>query len=572
MDHSARTRNHPGGGHRPRPRTRWATLATIAVVAVLGMGTACQSSEGGGETSTAGGAPRVNRGVVESDAPPKTGGKIVYGLNAETNGWNPASNQWAPAGLQVMRTFFDTLTAFDDVGAIHPYLAESFDHDDTFTEWTITLRPGITLHNGEPVTAETVVRNQNVLKASPITKQAYTYVESFEATSADTVTMRLREPWVTVPNIFATQIGVVADPAWLESNDSLEPIGTGPFVFEDWTIGESLTVVRNDAYWQKDPAGDAYPYLDEVEFKVITDNESRAVALEAGDLDILQTASPISIVDFQDPDRDGDFQLILDSGGEMAEVFIQLNNAVAPFDDPLARRALAHATDKQVVVNEVQEGLFEPANGPYAPGSPWYAESGYPQYDPDAARALVEQVKASHGGEFRFAITGVDEPTTSRTLQLLQQQWAAVGIDVSIVTVEQAAMIIQVVTGDYQAVQWQQFDSANPLNDQAWWAPENATPPPELSLNFARYRNPAVGDALRRVRQSEDVGAQRAAMAEVQQLMGTDVPYVWLYHAQLAIIATPELVNLTRYTLPDGAAGLGLHMGAHPLHQVWLDR
>jgi peptide/nickel transport system substrate-binding protein len=254
----------------------------------------------------------------------------------------------------------------------------------------------------------------------------------------------------------------------------------------------------------------------------------------------------------------------------MAEVFIQLNNAVAPFDDPLARRALAHATDKQVVVDEVQEGLFEPANGPYAPGSPWYAESGYPQYDPDAARALVEQVKASHGGEFRFAITGVDEPTTSRTLQLLQQQWAAVGIDVSIVTVEQASMIIQVVTGDYQAVQWQQFDSPVPVNDTVWWSPENATEPPAFSLNFARYANPAMTTALRRLRQNEDPAVQREAMATVQQLMGTDVPYVWLYHAQLAIIATPKLVNVTRYSLPDGVPGLGLNMGAHPLHQVWL--
>jgi peptide/nickel transport system substrate-binding protein len=568
MDHMVRTWAAP---QRERRRTA-AVLSVVAVIGMLALGSACQSSAGDGQSTEAGTTPRENRSVVISDDPPQTGGKIVYGLNAETNGWNPGSNQWAPAGLQVMRTVFDTLSAFDESGTIHPYLAQEFGHNADFTEWTITLRPGVTLHNGQPVTAETVVRNQNHLKASPVTKQAYSYIESFEATAPDTVTIRLTEPWVTVPNIFATQIGVVADPAWLESNDGLHPVGTGPFVFEDWKIGDSLTVVRNDSYWQRDPAGRAYPYLDEVEFKVITDNESRAVALEAGDLDILQTASPISIVDFQEPAAAGEYQLIADSGGETAEVFIQLNNAVAPFDDPDARRALAYATDKQFIVDEVQEGLFEPASGPYAPSSPWFAESGYPTYDPAQARTLVDKVKAAHGGEFRFAITGVEEPTTSRTLQLLQQQWADVGIDVSIVTVEQAKLIIQVVTGDFQAVQWQQFDSPNPLNDQVWWSPDNATEPPEFSLNFARYENPAMADLLRRVRQDEDVDAQRAAMAEVQRLMGADVPYVWLYHAQLAIIATPELVNVTRYTLPDGAVGLGLNMGAHPLHQVWLDR
>jgi len=560
-------RNRTGVRMPASEQIRW--FAAVLVIAALAFATSCQTSEGSGETSS-GSTPRENSGVVISDDAPNTGGKIVYGLNAETNGWNPGSNQWAPAGLQVMRTFFDTLAAFDDQGNVHPYLAQSFGHNADFTEWTITLRPDVKLHNDEPVTAETVVRNQQYLQASPLTKQAYAYIDSFEATSPTTVLIRLPEPWVSLPSIFATQIGVVADPTWLESNDGLRPIGTGPFTFDEWRIGADLTVKRNADYWQSDAEGRSYPYLDEVEFKVITDNSSRADALEAGDVDIIQTASPDTIVDFQDPATSSDYQLILDSGGEMAEVFIQLNTAVAPFDDPEARRALALATDKQFIVDEVQRGLFEPANGPYAPGSPWYTESGYPQYDPDAARALVESVKATHGGTFSFAVKGAAEVTTQRMLQLLQQQWNDVGIDVSIETVEQAKLIINVVTGDYQAVQWQQFDSAAPVNDSVWWAPENATTPPEFSLNFARYKNPEVGTALARLRQNEDPAIQREAIATVQRMMGTDAPYVWLYHAQFAIIATPKLVNVTRYTLPDGTPGLGLHQGAHSLHQVWL--
>lgn len=90
------------------------------------------------------------------------------------------------------------------------------------------------------------------------------------------------------------------------------------------------------------------------------------------------------------------------------------------------------------------------------------------------------------------------------------------------------------------ASRWQQFDSAAPVNDTVWWAPENATEPPEFSLNFARYKNLEVGTALARFRQNEDPAIQREAIATVQRLMGTDVPHVWLYHAQFAIIAPPR--------------------------------
>lgn len=559
-------------GGRVRYHAKLSVLAGLAVMAAVAVGCGTSGQTGGrdrGEASTDT-AVRLNLGLVESDDAPQLGGKVVYGLNAETNGWNPATNNWAPAGLQVMRTMFDTLTAFDAESQIQPFLAESMEHNADYTDWKFTLRPGVVLHNGKPVTADVVARNQNTMKTSAVTSQAYRYVDSITAAGPDVVEFHLAQPFPLLPMIFATQIGVVSDPDWLDSNDGIHPVGSGPFVMDRWEIGNKLIVKKNPNYWQADGRGTRYPYLDQVEFRVITDNASRANALEAGDVDVIEAADPQTIGHFQQAVGDGKFQVFNNSKGEQAEVFIQLNNLAAPFDDPNARRALAFATDKQAII-DLQGGLFEPANGPFSPRSPWYAEPGYPQHDPTKAKDLVDKVKAEHGS-FSFKIQGVAEASNQQLLQALQQQWQEVGIDVQIDTVEQAKLVISVITGSYQATQWEQFDSANPINELVWWEPDNVTQPPAFSLNFARHASPALGVAMKEWRTTADPAQRKAHVEAVQKNLATDVPYVWLYHAQFAIVATTKAVNVVNYKLPSGPTGLDLHMEAHPLYQVWLKK
>ena len=273
----------PGERSAPAWRSRWPSGWAA---------TAC------GNDSTASDSPvttadRANKGVIESDETPELGGKLVYGLYSETNGWNPATNQWSPAGLQVTQAVFDTLTAYDENSVVKPLLAESFSPNADFTVWTFKLRAGVQLHNGKPVTSEVVVRNQRYLSTSAITGPAYTFagVTSIDVVDELTFTISLSRPYANYPIAMATQLGVVADPDWLESNDSLKPIGTGPFVFNSWTIGDSVRVLKNLDYWQVDEDGTRLPYLDEIEFKVVVDDDERARLLRDGDLDVLQTYS-----------------------------------------------------------------------------------------------------------------------------------------------------------------------------------------------------------------------------------------------------------------------------------------
>jgi len=547
-------------------------LAGVAMVIALGLvAAACGTNSPASDATPDGTISRANRDVVESAEKPKLGGKLVYALNSETNGWNPATNQWAPPGLIVSRAIFDTLTAYDDQSQVKPFLAESFSSNADFTEWTFKLRPGVKLHNGKPVTADVVVRNQTYLSKSPITGPAYKYAGVKEITRKDdlTFTVSLSRGSAVYPIAFATQLGVVADPDWLESNDSLEPIGTGPFAMDRWEIGNRLTVKKNPNYWRTDADGTRMPYLDSVEFRMIPDNDARGKALQAKDVDVIQTFAGQQVVDFQQQSASG-LQIFSDTKGESREQMVMLNTMVKPLDDPDARLALAYATDKKTYSEVVTGGFNEVANGPVSPSSPWYTPTEYPQYDPVKAKELVDKVKARNGGTFAFTLQGIADPETQQGVQVLQSQWQAVGIEVKADLQEQAKAIIGVVAGSYEAVVWSQFDAPNPFADGVWWDPELAVPPPEFTLNFARNKDPEILDALVKGTGTADLATQKQAMAAVQKRLAADVPYVWLNHLRQTLIASPRVVNLVNWTLPDGTKGLDMNQGGHPLTQVWM--
>lgn len=562
-----------------RPRTtdrdhlrHWSALLAATCALTL-FAAAC----GGGGESTAP-AKQGNAGVVENNDPPVVGGSLVYGIAAETNGWNPSNSQWAPSGVLVSRTFFDTLSAYDSDSKIQPFLAAAFDHNDAYTEWTISIRPGITLHNGKPVTATTIKLDQDFLKASRLTGSAYEPVDSFTVASDLKVVVKMNQPWVNYPYALATQIGVVTDPDWLVGGDASKPIGTGPFTFDHWIPEKELVVKKNPSYWRKDAKGGALPYLNQVEFRPIADDTTRGSALQNNDIQAMQTSSADEIIRFQKLGETGQFQVFNETKGETSEVFVMTNGMAPPLNDLDARKALAYATDKKAIIDVTAQGLYQAANGPFSPSSKWYAkevETLYPQFDPVKAKEYVAKVKAKNGGKFEFTLGASPSPATQRIEQQLQQQWADAGITVTLEQIELAPLIVKVLTGGYQAVMWQQFDSPHPLGDSIWWHPNTAKDMPDFALNFARNRDPEIGKLLDNGRQTTDPAQELADYKDVQKRLAEDVPYIWLYHSQISVIARPNVVNVTNWTLPPNAAGemkkgLEIQNGSHQIAQIWL--
>jgi peptide/nickel transport system substrate-binding protein len=540
--------------------SRWRFPWGSAAVGVLVLAVVAVGCGGGGQGDGDQAGPTAPVGD------PVDGGKLVYGLAAETNGWDPSLGQWAPWGLTVARTFFDTLSTFDEQGEVQPHLAESFTANGDFTEWVVKLRPDVTFHNGEELNAAAVQANWEFLAASPLTGPIYEAVpRTYEIVSDLELKVIFEQPWASFPETLATQIGVVMAPESLTQDPptrARNPIGTGPFYLDDWVLDDHLTVIRNDDYWQE-----GLPYLDEIEFRPIVDPTSRGSALIAGDIDMAFFDEPNQIKVFEGRD---DFVLWQDPQAETPESFIMLNTLDPQLSDPRLRQALAMATDATTMVNALTPGR-EVAFGPFKESSPWYAPSDYPTFDLDGSRELIDEIEAETG-PIKIVLSVGPAVNLNQQAQLIAQMWDEAGVDVDIKATEATQLIIEVATGKFEAVGWRQFDSPSPLLEAPWWQEVFAADVGDIALNFARNRNPELSDALVDAQSTDVVVERRESIATVQEQLGADIPYIWLSHVDPTLITAPNVSNVFGYTVPGtDLRTMSFMNSANALTQIWIN-
>jgi ABC-type transport system substrate-binding protein len=548
-----------------------------SLLAVLLLATAACGDDEGGDGDDASGASTTTTPDDEGD--PQPGGKVVYGLIAETNNWDPTAGQWGSWSLIVANSIFDTLSRYNADGAIEPYLAEGFYPNPDFSQWRIKLREGVTFSNGEALTADVLADNLQFHRDSPLTGGVFQHVTELDVVDERNLRVVMDRPFVQFPGIFATQVGVVMAPEMLANEDrGREPIGTGPFKIDEWVPDTRMVVVRNENYWQTDDEGNPLPYLEEIEFRPIPDDESRVNALLSGEVDIMQTTVPQDVASLREDDE---FNVLGDLSAEDTDYMAMLNTAVPPFDDPVARQALAYATDREEYNEILNDGLAAIAESPFREESRWYHDVDYPEFDPDRARELVEQYEAEHG-PLTFTLTSNPSVRSVTGAQTLQEQWAQVGIDVTLDTKETASLISAVAFGDYQSVLWTQFGSAHPFLEEPWWKCEYVEPMPTVGLNFARHCDEEIDEQMLGAAQDSagvslnDDGAAivtsdalKPYYDRVQELLAADLPYIFIYHQETTVVARKTIHDVLEFQMPSGSQGLAFNQGAHPVLQMW---
>jgi ABC-type transport system substrate-binding protein len=246
-----------------------------------------------------------------------------------------------------------------------------------------------------------------------------------------------------------------------------------------------------------------------------------------------------------------------------------LNTAVPPLNDVRVRRALAFATDRQRVLDTLYNGLTKPADGPFPPGSPYYAPTGYPGFDQARARALVADYEREHG-PISFKFTTVNTPKGVQRNELLQAMWRQVGIQTEIVQVEQSPLILNAITGNFQACGWRQFNVPDPDANYVWWSGTTASPVGKQALNFTRNKDPQLDAALEAVRSQVDPIVRAAAYKLIAARLGADVPYVWLGQTVWIVAARKAVGGAGQATLPDGTPARGMISGVVFPTELWL--
>lgn len=516
------------GAHRSTGRA----LALLAVMAI-GAG-ACGSSSGGGSGDD---ATEANQAAPTDEGEATPGGTLKVALPAEIDGLDPTSNRWSIEGNMIASSVFDPLLTFDEERQLVPMLAESVEPNDDGTVWTITVRDGITFHDGTPLDAEAVKLNIDMRKANPISGGALAPIEEVVVVDPLTAEVRMSTPWFGYDYTLAAQGGYMAAPSQLNDteNKTRTAIGTGPFQqVGQFSTGQPIVVERYDDYW------DGEAYLDGIEFSVVVDSGSRQSALTAGDVDMILTETAATITEFRD--AEGVIQ-VEDVASE--EAYIMLNFAKPPFDNIHARKALAYATDQDALIEILGPDVLQPANGPYVESERYFnEESGYPAYDPEKAEEELALYEEETGQPLSFSLEA-SQGAVGDAAEALVAQWVDLGIDASFESLEQSTFLAGMFVSDFQAAAFRNFGYVNPDSNYIFWHSSQAKGLGTGSINFNQMKNPELDALLDDARGSNDDEARLEQYQQITPTLNEMVPYIWMYHSAWALAANEDVGGLT---------------------------
>ncbi len=374
-------------------------------------------------------------------APARTGGKMVFAVEAETSGgWTASAVQWAMSGNIVRQTMIENLVMPNSDGLPECLLCESITPNARFTEWTIKARPGIKFHNGEALDGAAMKANfDDLRRAGAVTAPLLRPITSVDVVDDLTVKLTLNAPFINFAAILLNQRSAMVAPAQLRDPQGRnKPIGTGPYVFKEWKLNDTLTVTRNPNYWRND----VKPSLDEITFKVITEETARVTAFKSGDIQGLMTVNPIKIAELKDLEKNkkGTVIEIIKNPG-INNILFQMERF--PTSDLRVRQALVLALDRNAL-NEINNaGILKVIDVPFVPGDSSKLTGLYPKTDLDKAKALIKQVEQETGRSVELTLSTSAVPENIENAQTVQQYWEKAGVKVRIQAVEQAAYVRQ---------------------------------------------------------------------------------------------------------------------------------
>jgi len=366
---------------------------------------------------------------------------LVIGLQLEPPHLDPTSAAAGAIDQVLYSNVFEGLTRFGPDGSVNPGLAEAWEISGDGTVYTFHLQDGVTFHDGSALDAGDVkftldrARDENSQNAQ---KALFEGIESVEVVDDLTLRVTLKAPDGNFLFNMAWGDAVVVAPESI-GNIKSDPVGTGAFMFDDWVQGDRITLVRNPNYWGT-PAK-----LDKATFKFISDPSAAFAAVMAEDVHAFSGfPAPENLPQFEADPR---FQVLL--GSTEGETILAINNKQPPLDQLKVRKAIAHAIDRQAIIDGAMFGLGTPIGTHFAPHHPDYVDlTGLSGHDPELSRKLLAEAGLSDG--FTTTLKLPPPSYARRGGEIVAAQLRAVGIETEITNLEWAQWLEQVFRGkDY---------------------------------------------------------------------------------------------------------------------------
>lgn len=424
--------------------------------------TACSGAGASGGDDTPDGA------ALTAEAPDQVtpGGTLSFAVGSDQGCVDPAqvgSNDT----IYSVRHLVDSLTDQDpETGEIVPWLAESWEVSEDASSYTFTLREGATFSDGDPVDAEAVKVNFD--RAADLGARATLargYLAGYQGTEVvddHTVTVTFDGPNAQFLQATSTHtLGLLSPSSAAQSDDErcASVIGSGPFVLEEYTPNSSITLTKREGYdwgsslWQHE--GEAY--LDRLEFSVVPESGVRLGAVQAGEVDVIGNIAAQDEVALA-----GSGVQLLPRSNPGIPFGLYLNHDTPLLSDPAVREAISHAIDREEITAAVYPSFAVPATSSLSSTTPLYADqSALLGHDPAHAEQVLQEAGFARGADGIYERDGEraafeilwfnNAATNAPTLELIQQQLAEVGIEVTLSEGQVADWGTRIAEGTFEA-------------------------------------------------------------------------------------------------------------------------
>lgn len=375
---------------------------------------------------------------------------LKVAFNQDSGNLDPQSNSLV-VGIMIEKHIFDTLIIKDPVtGEFLPGLATEWEWVDD-THLKLTLREGVTFHNGSDFTSKDVLKTLERIQVGSASGSLYSTFDpaSSSANGDYEVTIAFSSPFAPAVNYLTHHRAAVISADYLAENGEeanfQNPVGTGAYVFGTWLVGSSQTLTRNDSWWGLGLYGDCY--FKNIEINFISDASARAIAVESGAVDLVCS---IEAADF-DAIFNGSTPHLLATKAPGLQVNYFAFNLEDPrvefFHDQRVRLALAYAVDWPAVVEAAGGSLFSVAQSCLAPNVFGSQPQGTYEYNPERAKELLAEAGYPDGISFESTVY---EGSTQRLWEILQSYWADVGIEMTFEVTDIATWVERLFNGNSQ--------------------------------------------------------------------------------------------------------------------------
>ena len=445
------------------------------------------------------------------------GHEITVALQLEPPHLDPTSAAAGAIDSVLYSNVFEGLTRFASDGSIIPGLAKSWDISGDGLTYTFHLHEGVTFHDGTAMDAEDVKFSLDRARAEDSVnaqKGLFAGIANVEVVDAATVKVTLSGPNGNFLFNMAWGDAVIVAPESIE-NIKTTPIGTGAFTFSNWVQGDKIELTRNADYWGAAPA------LEKATFKFISDPTAAFAAVMAEDVDVFSGfPAPENLPQFAADPR---FQVLI--GSTEGETILSTNNKMPPFDNPKVREALAHAIDRQAIIDGAMFGYGTPIGTHFAPHNPAYVDlTGQSNYDPEKAKALLAEAGFADG--FTTTLKLPPPSYARRGGEIIAAQLRAVGINTEISNLEWAQWLEQVFRGKDFGLTI--VSHTEPMDIGIYGNPEY----------YFQYDNPSFRAVMDTLNATTDPGGRTALLQAAQQIIAND--HVNGYLFQLAALGVAK--------------------------------